>query len=99
MAAQCSRHKNPLTTTDTLTSIALIHYDGDYAVDGCGYSVQIDDVFYKPINEDVLAKWFETHDNKRVKVEYRTLNEKVSFFCGMMPTELKGIEIISLAAL
>jgi hypothetical protein len=72
---------NVLETTATLT------WNGDYALDGCGYSIQIGENHYKPENESDIDESFKTEalfKGTSVKLTYSPGGRKMDVGCGMM---------------
>lgn len=83
--------------SDILKSEAVLTWTGDYAVDGCGFFVMINDHNYKPENESIIDSNFESGSNN-VIIEYQLLNRKIETACGDLPapTLTDGIKIISI---
>ena len=83
--------------SDNLKSDAVLTWTGDYAVDGCGFFVMINDHNYKPENESIIDSYFKSGSNN-VIIEYQLLNRKIETACGDLPTPTltDGIKIISI---
>jgi hypothetical protein len=69
---------------------ALIVYEGDPAVDGCGWLIQRGQNFYSPVN---LDSDFKT-DSLKVVVSYKILES--SWNCGWREPGYKQIEILNI---
>ena len=76
---------------------AILIWTGDYAVDGCGFFLQINNHKYKPENESIIDNSFKT-GSTLVIAEYQILNKQISSACGDLPyaTLTDGIRIISI---
>lgn len=81
-----------------LKSEGVLLWTGDYAVDGCGFFITIDDHKYKPENESFID---ETYKSERcnVVVVYQLSDHTIESACGDSPTLLStdGIKIISIS--
>jgi hypothetical protein len=95
----CTKDKSPTNNLDHLVASATLTWQGSYAVDGCGFFVQINSKSYKPINESIIGKEFESNTSIAVRIEYFHVAENVSYFCGMVKQEMNGIEIFSIATI
>ena len=74
-----------------------IIWSGPYEIDLCGFSVEIDNQFYKPTNEDFLGSEFKTFNDTTVEMKYKDLKRKVNTSCGWgLPFEANGIEILEI---
>jgi len=82
--------------SDILKDNGVLSWTGDYAVDGCGFFITIDNNKYKPENESIIDDSYKTVDDINVLVEYEILNKKVESYCGDIPnaTLTDGIKII-----
>ncbi len=67
-----------------LTSEATLIWTGDYEVDGCGFIIVIDQVEYKPINEDFIAEELKDGETE-VTLTYIHLTDQIEKFCGDKP--------------
>ena len=92
----CTSDKSPTNNSDHLVADATLTWQGSYAVDGCGFFVEINSKTYKPINERIIGSEFENSSPVTVRIEYLLLAEKVRYFCGMVEQEMDGIEIFSI---
>jgi len=83
--------------SNNLKSDAVLTWTGDYAVDGCGFFVTINDHEYKPENEAVIDDNYKS-GSSNVIVEYQLSNRKIESACGDLPTSTMtdGIKIISI---
>lgn len=82
-------------TTHTDVS-ALVHWQGSYAVDGCGMFLEIDGEWYKPANEATIDTAFY-HDSLAVVIDYLH-TDPVDYTCGFagLMTE-DGIEVLNIS--
>ena len=76
---------------ETIKDEAIILYEGDPAVDGCGYFLSINEVKYKPIE---LASDF-SKDGLIVNVEYQLLDNK--WYCNWQEKEYPLIKIVNIS--
>ena len=82
-----------------VTEEALLIWGGDYAADGCGYTLEMNDKIYKPENEDFISDEYKIHPPTSVVRAFEYLNRDIEYFCGMRPTKNEGIKIISIKKL
>jgi hypothetical protein len=76
---------------------ALLRWQGDYAADGCGFFLEIDNKNYKPDNEKTIGDEFKNFDITNVIVEFKYTENKVVYYCGFVgKQEEEGINIISI---
>lgn len=94
----CSTDKDDvLSTTGKITTTATIIWQGEYAVDGCGFFVRINQKEYKPKNESMIGDEFKTPEPQEAEVTLRFLSEKVEYYCGFAGKQVAdGVEIISI---
>ena len=94
----CTTDKTEVfSTKGKITTTALVVWQGDYASDGCGFFVIINQKEYKPKNETVIGDEFKSSEPVEVEVTFRFLAEKVEYYCGFAGIrEMDGIEIISI---
>ena len=64
-----------------LEANALLHWTGDYSVDGCGFFIVISDNEYKPEDEGAIDDSFKV--NGGVEVTSSPAHSR-GFFCGRM---------------
>ncbi len=80
-----------------------IVWSGPYEVDGCGFSVGVDSVWYKPTNEGRLDTLFlETFANDRVsdndtvvEMRYLDLRKAIDAYCWGV-YKVKGLEVLDI---
>ncbi len=79
-------------------SNAILRWTGDYAIDGCGYIIIMDQVEYKPLNEDVIDPELKLDYDVKVKITYEIPHDEKEIACGMTkePIYREGIQIISI---
>jgi hypothetical protein len=79
------------------TKEAILKWQGDYAVDGCGFFLEINKKEYKPENEDFLGDEFKTGEDISVIVKFKYSEKKITYACGWMDQlRTDGIKIISI---
>jgi len=79
-----------------LTSEATIGWYGSYASDGCGFLIEIENTYYKPIEEDKIEDSFKQKPTE-VIIEYKLLDGKDPRQCGMNPEAIfDQIQIFSI---
>lgn len=85
-------------TNENQTSDAIISWTGDYAVDGCGFFVTINNHTYKPIDEASIDQRYKV-ESTNVVVSYQLVDSVVESSCGdfITPTLTDGIKIISIS--
>lgn len=79
----------------------IIFWSGPYEVDGCGFSVNVDSVWYKPINESLLDTLFlDAFINNRVsdndtivEMRFRDLRRPIDAYCWGVH-KVKGLEVL-----
>ncbi|AKD04109.1 hypothetical protein POKO110462_15395 [Pontibacter korlensis] len=92
ISASCSKNEegNPtITTVD-----ARLIYTGDYAVDGCGYVLQMGDVRHKPVNESEISDSFKT--KTPTEVETKIINYNKTTRACMSMTDINTIKILEI---
>ncbi|MEQ9423954.1 MAG: hypothetical protein RJQ09_06025 [Cyclobacteriaceae bacterium] len=86
-----------LNDSDTLFSNnALLRYTGSIAVDGCEFFIDIDEVTYKPINEEIIPEGLKQSEVV-VNVSYKLAGD-IDYQCGLnpKPTNYPAIELVSI---
>jgi len=84
---------------DIFKETAILTWQGEIALDGCGFWVKINGKEYKPVNEDIIDVSYEIVGEKiRVEIEYKLLEKNVEYYCGLSntPMNVGKIEIISI---
>ncbi len=82
--------------TNVQTKEAILSWEGEYAADGCGFFIEIDNKKYKPENEDVINNQFKTTENIKVKIRFKYLNRPIKYNCGLSSHETDGIKVLSI---
>ena len=81
-----------------VTKVAVLFWSGEYAVDGCGFSVEFDHRKYKPENEDIIPDDFKNNSETIVKIRFIYLNNEIEYYCGFSETfKAEGIKIIKIS--
>ena len=86
-------------SNDPVVTIASLIWNGEYVVDGCGFTIEIASVIYKPENEDVIPKDYKKSSRTSVMLQYIDLKKNVEYSCGGNKIKEKGIQIISVIAI
>lgn len=81
---------------DLLERDALLLWEGEVAVDGCGFFVVVDGTKFKPTNEEIIPSSFKANDTTEVVVEYYDQNTQQAFACGLMQQSYSVIELVSI---
>lgn len=56
---------------------ATLTWSGDYAVDGCGFTLQIGEEYHKPVNESDIAASYKENFTTEVEVKFINYNRSV----------------------
>ena len=77
---------------------AVLKWTGDYAVDGCGFIIEMDQVEYKAENENIISEDFKSDVIVNVSLTYEILHEetKITCFDSKNPEYRENIRIISI---
>ncbi len=77
---------------------ATLYWSGSPAVDGCGYTLQVNEKRYKPKNEEDIPDKFQQNNPMRVQVKFAELSKPIEYRCGFSPTPSKAsaVKIISI---
>lgn len=67
----------------------LIRFTGDYAVDGCGYFIEISGKTYKPDNEIDIPDTFSAVDSAFVILDFNFGKKDFEYYCGDWPSVQK----------
>lgn len=81
---------------EVMESTATLVWSGDYAVDGCGFSVYLNDRQYKPDNEQEIDNKFKAQESHTVHIKYTLPAKPKEFTCGWGAHKMNGIRIISI---
>lgn len=89
---------------DIVETTATLIWNGEYSLDGCGYSVQIGEKQYKPENESDIDDSFKTQElftGTTVNLAYSPRGRRLDVACGMLPatTSIDYIHVISVEKL
>ena len=93
----CSDSVEP-TSENIQFKEAVIRWMGEYAVDGCGFAIEIDSKMYKAKNESILDDKYKKNDPAKVYLKFRYLDEEIVNYCGdsPLPQKTDGIEIVDI---
>ena len=84
---------------NVITSEAVLTWNGEYEVDGCGFLITIDSTTYKPHNEEIIDNSFKeiASSGLDVIVDYKLLDIEIAYYCEDVPEQkaLKPIQIFS----
>lgn len=80
------------------TSKGKVIWEGSYNDGGCGFYLTIQNVKYKPVNEDFLDSTYMTGEEIDVKVKYEILERQLIYMCGKYSDSIhtNAIEILEL---
>lgn len=88
----CKKDEDSFTSVETVD--ATLRWTGDYAVDGCGFMLQIGDTRHKPVNENDISSSFR--ENSPTEVEATIINyHKTQRYC-MVQTGINTIKIVEI---
>lgn len=80
-----------------LEADALLRWTGEFAVDGCGFFLVIEDHEYKPEDEVSIDDSFKINGGLDVVIKYELLNETIEYSCGFAePFEINGVKLHSI---
>ncbi|WP_276497049.1 hypothetical protein [Pontibacter litorisediminis] len=92
LLSSCCKDNDSFTKAETVD--ATLVWTGDYAVDGCGFMLQIGDTYHKPTNEGDISISFKEHSPTEVEatlLDYRKLGR----YC-QAGVEINTVKIIEL---
>ena len=80
-------------------TVALLRWTGDYAVDGCGFFISVNEKSYKPEDETVIDDSLKSRGLIEVFIKYELLNKTIEYHCGdpFNPSEIDGIKLHSIS--
>jgi len=98
MLTGCSESTNP-DSDHIIIKDAVLYWNGDYAVDGCGFLLEMDSKFYKPENEDFIKDKYKQNYETSIRVKFKYLDKKINTYCfdSSSPFEYDGIELIEIS--
>ncbi|TPE42127.1 hypothetical protein [Pontibacter mangrovi] len=70
LCAGCKKEASDNPNIETVD--ATLHWTGEFAVDGCGFTLEIGNTTHKVINDDFIPDSFK--DNTPVEVEAKIVN-------------------------
>ncbi len=78
-----------------LEANAFLRWTGDFAVDGCGFFIDINEYEYKPEDESSINDSLKISGGVEVLIRYELLFEKIEYYCGDLPNSLEkdGIKL------
>ncbi|PVY37372.1 hypothetical protein [Pontibacter virosus] len=80
---------------DVMEATATLMWSGDYAVDGCGFSVYLKDQHYKPENEQEIDDKFKTQEAHTVRIKYTLPAKPREYTCGWGTHKRSAIRLLS----
>jgi hypothetical protein len=77
---------------------AVLRWTGDYAIDGCGFIIEMDQVEYKAENENIINESFKVDSDVNISLTYETLHDEKNIICGETknPVYRETIRIVSI---
>ena len=91
LLVSCEEEEIESITVETID--ATLAWSGDYALDGCGYILQVGEAEYKPSNEKDISSSYKTSPPTRV--EAKIINNKTVKACST-GEEMNNVEVVSL---
>jgi hypothetical protein len=79
-----------------METTAILIWSGDYAVDGFGFSIQLNDKLYKPDNEQVIDAKFKTESHQTVRINYSLPAKTLEYTCGWVQHKSNSIRLLSI---
>lgn len=74
-----------------------VSWKGNPHLDGCGFFCKIDEIEYKPNNEEFFGTEFKILRDTIVEMKYRDLKRDISYSYGdSYPFPVKGIEVLDI---
>ena len=90
----CEKEEMEVECLTVETVDATLLWSGDYALDGCGFILQVGEAAYKPTNEKEIPASYKTTSSTRV--EAKIINNNITVKTCRPATEMNSIEIVSL---
>ncbi|GGG02540.1 hypothetical protein [Pontibacter amylolyticus] len=81
---------------EVMEATATLLWTGDYAVDGCGFSVYLNDQHYKTDNEQEIDNKFKTQDAHTVLIKYTLPAKPKEYSCGWGTLKKSEIRLLSI---
>ncbi|KAA3610768.1 MAG: hypothetical protein D8M58_21240 [Calditrichaeota bacterium] len=83
---------------DVITKEGIVIWEGSYAVDGCGFSIEIEDKIYKPENEEIISVDFTISHRTQAIIRFEYLHKELEYSCGFSGPQLReGIKLIAVS--
>ncbi len=90
------KEENPEPVIIDYRSVTVI-WRGNPNLDLCGFFCKIDEIDYKPINEEFFGSEFKISRDTIVEMKYKDLKRDISYSCGDgYPVNIKGIEVLDI---
>lgn len=90
---------NILDDDHILSADAVIRWTGDYAVDGCGFFIDIGEKENKAEDESVIPDSLKNDSGTTVTIKYELLDESIEFYCGWEQHTIDWIRLLSIKPL
>lgn len=81
---------------EIMEATATLVWSGDYAVDGCGFIIYLNDQNYKPENEQEIDNKFKNQDSQTVRIKYTFPAEPKEYSCGWGLPKKSTIRLLSI---
>lgn len=95
--SNCAKDENQSNENQSNEKEAILKWTGAYAVDGCGYFIEMNSKRYKPENENIIDDRFQSETGINVIIEFEYLEENIQVSCGFsMPQLEEGIKLYSI---
>lgn len=79
----------------TVRREALLLWEGEVALDGCGFFLEVSGTRFKPINEDIIPEAFKANDTTEVIAEYQHEKDLYTFACGFAQQQYEAVNLFS----
>lgn len=96
----CEKAEDPRIVDDTIkTEYALLRWEGDYSIDGCGFVFDMNETQYKAENDSIISDSLKSISGRKVEIEFKVLRQKLNVNCGDSKYNMywKGITILNIA--
>lgn len=92
----CEADDAAISTAGTHTTEATLVWQGEIAVDGCAFFVEIEGKRYKPANEEIIPDAFKAEAETAVLIKYKE-HDPVAYPCGLQANTFDAVELVSIS--
>ena len=75
---------------------AILRWQGELALDGCGFFVVFGGRSYKPLNEDIIPDSYKQVQETNVSISYLE-HQPIPYACGLQAQELNAVKLLQLS--